>query len=375
MSFHRNDKLKTHNKVLASVFVVLILVLLTSWFVRSPASVKEFDRSKPITVAINYNSSDYFLRKGFVDGFSFNLTNYIADEADLALRLVNLKEIDEHKKHFDIDIICFIDKDFSTPNGFVDIDMNISNAEKPEAQWVVNKHNDSLILIIQNYFNNNKKSTNSLYRKFFIENSPHYDTDFNCYDTVKISSFDEIIKKHSKHISWDWRLLAALIHEESNFIKQSKSQTSGAVGLMQVMPDHAEKYGLNEESNIESNINAGVKLIKTLDKILEDSIKKFPIKKSKTIFTIASYNAGVNYVFRMREIALQKDLNPNLWFGNVEEVVLERGNEVKQKHNNLFLDRNRALQVTNYVEKILYKYQHYKNLRPNHKEHEIKEEL
>jgi membrane-bound lytic murein transglycosylase MltF len=45
---------------------------------------------------------------------------------------------------------------------------------------------------------------------------------------------------------------------------------------------------------------------------------------NKALFTFASYNAGPARVRRLREEAATRGLDPNLWFGNVEQIASER---------------------------------------------------
>jgi membrane-bound lytic murein transglycosylase F len=51
----------------------------------------------------------------------------------------------------------------------------------------------------------------------------------------KISEYDDKIRKYSKLINWDWRLVSSLIYEESRFNPDLVSW-AGAYGLMQLMP-------------------------------------------------------------------------------------------------------------------------------------------
>jgi membrane-bound lytic murein transglycosylase MltF len=45
---------------------------------------------------------------------------------------------------------------------------------------------------------------------------------------------------------------------------------------------------------------------------------------NKGLFTFASYNAGPGRVRQLRKEAEKRGLDPNLWFGNVEQVASER---------------------------------------------------
>lgn len=88
----------------------------------------------------------------------------------------------------------------------------------------------------------------------------------------------------------DFELLQALIVAESGFDPLAVSP-KGAIGLMQLMPDTAKRFGVNadKKNSIEqklrdpkTNINAGAKYLRTL-------INMFP---GKLELAIASYNAG-----------------------------------------------------------------------------------
>lgn len=88
----------------------------------------------------------------------------------------------------------------------------------------------------------------------------------------------------------DFELLQALIVAESGFDPLAVSP-KGAIGLMQLMPDTAKRFGVNadKKSSVEqklrdpkTNINAGAKYLRML-------INMFP---GKLELAIASYNAG-----------------------------------------------------------------------------------
>ena len=88
----------------------------------------------------------------------------------------------------------------------------------------------------------------------------------------------------------DFELLQALIVAESGFDSLAVSP-KGAIGLMQLMPDTAKRFGVNadKKTSVEQklrdpkiNINAGAKYLRTL-------INMFP---GQMELAIASYNAG-----------------------------------------------------------------------------------
>ena len=94
----------------------------------------------------------------------------------------------------------------------------------------------------------------------------------------------------AKTYNVDFELLQAVIVAESGFDHLAVSP-KGAIGLMQLMPDTAKRFGVNSDKSKsvelklrdpKTNINAGAKYLRTL-------INMFP---GKLELAIASYNAG-----------------------------------------------------------------------------------
>jgi hypothetical protein len=75
------------------------------------------------------------------------------------------------------------------------------------------------------------------------------------------------------------RLVKAVIQVESAYQKRARSR-KGAMGLMQLMPETARQYGVADPYDAESNIEAGIKHLRSL-------LQRFPID-----LALAAYNAG-----------------------------------------------------------------------------------
>jgi membrane-bound lytic murein transglycosylase MltF len=58
---------------------------------------------------------------------------------------------------------------------------------------------------------------------------------------------------------------------------------------------------------------------------------------NKALFSIAAYNAGPAKINQLREEARRSDLDPNVWFGNVEVAASKSiGRETVQYVSNIF---------------------------------------
>jgi membrane-bound lytic murein transglycosylase MltF len=60
-------------------------------------------------------------------------------------------------------------------------------------------------------------------------------------------------------------------------------------------------------------------------------------QKNRTLFAFAGYNAGPNRIAKLRDVAEQRGLDPNVWFDNVEIVVEEKiGHETVRYVGNIY---------------------------------------
>ena len=125
----------------------------------------------------------------------------------------------------------------------------------------------------------------------------------------RLSPYDQIIRKYAATLGWDWRLLAALIYQESKFTINNVSPR-GAVGLMQVMPSTARRYGIENLLDPEENIKAGTTNIRRIrDKYFNGDFEE----ADRDCFTLAAYNAGVGRISDCRKLAGHLGRNDRSW--------------------------------------------------------------
>jgi soluble lytic murein transglycosylase-like protein len=93
--------------------------------------------------------------------------------------------------------------------------------------------------------------------------------------------YGEIIDKVSAAQGVDAKLVRAVIQVESAYQERAKSR-KGAMGLMQLMPETARQYAVGDPYEPESNIEAGIKHLKSL---LQRFAQNVPL-------ALAAYNAG-----------------------------------------------------------------------------------
>jgi soluble lytic murein transglycosylase-like protein len=103
----------------------------------------------------------------------------------------------------------------------------------------------------------------------------------------ELQRYASIIKTASQTYGVDAMLVHAVISAESNYNPNAVSRT-GAQGLMQLMPDTARRYGVQNSMDPIENIHAGTKY-------LRDLLAMF---KGRMDLAVAAYNAGENAVIR-----------------------------------------------------------------------------
>lgn len=127
--------------------------------------------------------------------------------------------------------------------------------------------------------------------------------------------FAAFFMQYADSIGWEWEWLAALCWCESHFNAEAQS-ASGAVGLMQLMPRTAYRFGLNDSTILcpGDNIAAGTKYIRYLQRTF--SFITNPAENRN--FVIAAYNAGPAHIMDARRLAKRYGGNPFVWFGETE---------------------------------------------------------
>jgi membrane-bound lytic murein transglycosylase MltF len=150
----------------------------------------------------------------------------------------------------------------------------------------------------------------------------------------KFQALVAFFRKYSDEYDMDYLLMAAQGYQESQLNQDAKSAV-GAIGVMQIMPATGKEQQVGDISQLEPNIHAGVKYMRFMrDRYFKDE----PMDDlNKALFTFAAYNAGPARVRQLRQEAEKRGLNPNLWFGNVEQIASERiGRETVTYVSNIY---------------------------------------
>lgn len=240
----------------------------------------------------------------------------------------------------------------------LDVEVPISSSQR--IAWAVQPKATALLDSTNKWIRNHrkKKEFNVIFNKYFKNRRSfkrRVKSEFFSLNNNQISKYDEIIKTNAAQIGWDWRLLASLIYQESQFKTAAKSW-AGAKGLMQMMPGTAEELGVNNVLNPKDNVAGGSAYLKKL----YDRFPEINDTIQRTKFAMASYNCGYSHVKDAQKLAEYRKLDPNLWDGNVDDMILALS--FPKNYNLDFIKYGyvNGNEPYRYVDQIFKRYAHYK---------------
>ena len=239
------------------------------------------------------------------------------------------------------------------------LDVKVPVSFSQRIAWATRHDSQELLIAANNWLKQIKRKVdfNVIYNKYF-KNKKYFRrrirSDFYSLNKQQISPYDDLIKKYSKSINWDWRLVASQVYQESKFDPRVSSWAK-ASGLMQLMPKTAEELGVTNRADPEQSIKGGTKYLKQLWNNFEhitDSVQRVK-------FTLASYNCGLYHIIDAQNLAKEKGLNKNIWDDHVENIVLKLNKPDYYNHPIVKYGYVRGLEPYSYVEQIFERYQHY----------------
>jgi membrane-bound lytic murein transglycosylase MltF len=208
--------------------------------------------------------------------------------------------------------------------------------EDGDYAWAVRKGSPKLLAELNPFIKANGQGTafgNVILRKY-LQNTQFVKSATSEADLKRFRDQIAIFQKYGAQYNVDFLLMMAQGFQESRLDQTVKSQV-GAVGVMQVMPATGKDMNVGDITQMDPNINAGVKYIRFM---IDQYYKDEPMDDlNKGLFAFASYNAGPARIRGLRKLAAQRGLNPNIWFNNVERVVAEKiGRETTTYVSNIY---------------------------------------
>lgn len=247
---------------------------------------------------------------------------------------------------------------------YTDLDVETDISFSQRIAWAVRKNSPEFLAKINEWIKKMKKDAvyYVIYNKYFKNKSKfreHERSDYFSPKTGKISKYDDIIKKYSKDIGWDWRFVSSIVYQESHFDPEIHSWV-GAKGLMQLMPNTLKHFGVANYKDPDQNVKAGTEYLDNLFEKWSD----IPDSVQRLKFTLASYNCGFYHVKDAQKLTEKYKKDPEVWDKNVEIYLLKLSLPEYYNESIIKYGYVNGHQPVNYVEEIFERYQNYKEVIP-----------
>lgn len=325
----------------AVIFTVLVLLLLILIPRRKHDTGPYFDGSG-LTAIIDLGAfAD--TSKGLLTGYNYYLLEELAREHDEEIRITLAEEngaaLDSLRKgRADIIVLPFADT-LARDSVLTSIPVDSLSV------WLMNEDRqimmDDVNSWIESYHNSGMfgKTREMFLREYAPARSGQRE---------QISPYDSLIRVYADHLGWDWRLLAAVVYQESRFHIEARSRR-GALGLMQLMPATSERFGSGEELNPEENIKAGAGYLKYLEKKFW---KVGDNRTEKYKYALAAYNAGEGRIQDCISYARYRGVNPSYW-DNVVKIIPEMSDPDTVALECIKCGPFKGLETIRYVESVI----------------------
>jgi membrane-bound lytic murein transglycosylase MltF len=186
--------------------------------------------------------------------------------------------------------------------------------------WALRKGTPQLMAEANRFLKRHRVGTQfgNVLKQRYLENPYWAKRALEQSELSKFTSVAELFRKYADQYQFDYLMLIAQGYQESQ-LDQSRRSPVGAVGIMQVMPETGKAMAVGDIHQLEANIHAGTKYMRTLidtyfaDPEIDDM--------NRVLLAFAAYNSGPTRLQKLRRRTAKAGLNPNVWFGNVEHTV------------------------------------------------------
>lgn len=205
----------------------------------------------------------------------------------------------------------------------IQVHENIVLRDGGSIAWAVRKDNPQLLAELNNFVKHNRQGStlgNTILLRY-LRSATYVKNAAANRERAKFLQMVEIFRKYGERYDVDWLLMAAQGYQESR-LNQSVRSHVGAIGVMQVMPATGKELQVGDIKKIDPNIHAGVKYMRWMIDHYYGDQPMTPLDKA--LFSFASYNAGPARIARLRAETQKRGFDPNIWFGNVENLAAEK---------------------------------------------------
>lgn len=186
--------------------------------------------------------------------------------------------------------------------------------------WAVRKGTPELLSELNRFLKDHRVGTTfgNVLKNRYLKDTHWASTALATEQRAQFSKLVGLFRQYGEQYQFDYLMLIAQAYQESHLDHTRKSHV-GAIGIMQIMPNTGKQMAVGDIHQLENNVHAGAKYLRyVIDEYFNDPAIS---EQDRMLFGFAAYNAGPTRIARLRETAARMQLDPNVWFRNVEHAV------------------------------------------------------
>ena len=201
-----------------------------------------------------------------------------------------------------------------------DIRIAFPLSEPQSLAWAVRKGNRELLEAMNGFFTRIRTdgTLDEIYSRYHGNRDTLGRFDLKVFHRkveTELPKYMNMISEAADKHGFDWRLIAAMIYQESHFNPRARSYT-GVRGLMQVTQRTATEMGIDNRMDPQQSIDAGVGYLASLYKRFDD----IENEKDRLLYSLASYNIGYGHVRDAQKIVKEHGRPADSWSSLVETL-------------------------------------------------------
>lgn len=196
-----------------------------------------------------------------------------------------------------------------------------SMAREEDIAWLFPvRHDDSLVLAAQAFLDELRDNgTLAQIRERFYGHLDRLNyvgaRTFDLHVEERLPEFKPFFQQFGDEFGVDWRLLAAIGYQESNWRPDAVSPT-GVRGLMMLTLNTAKYIGVDNRLDPVESISGGARYFRRVHARISDQVPE----PDRTWFALASYNVGSGHLEDARQLTKNAGRDPDRWM-DVKEFL------------------------------------------------------
>jgi membrane-bound lytic murein transglycosylase F len=239
------------------------------------------------------------------EGIAFTIVSHRDIPTEELIRLVAEKQIQVTVANSNIALL--------NRRYYPDIKIAFPIEDEQHLAWAVRRKDKALAAEINAFLKAVKDNGNleKIYNQYYAAVDAFDYVDLKTFHQrmeTRLPEYSRTIRSQAEKFDFDWRLIAAMIYQESHFDPAAVSHT-GVMGIMQLSENTALALGVTDRMDPFQSIRGGVRYLDQLRARFED----IEDPRTRLLFALAGYNIGYCHVRDAQELARRLGLGGNSW--------------------------------------------------------------